>query len=110
MPLMPTNISKNQLLNPNSWISANQRLFRVEKNQDNATDYKQATTTDVQPNKNQYTVNTGDVIPKLDDIVVQAESFMLEIDELIFDWSLHHAENYERSLKSFVPPNQIQSI
>ena len=102
---MPRNYNKQaQLQDPNNFISANMRLFSIQKNQDNASDHIEATSTSIKPNKSQYTVNTGDIIPKLDDIVVQCESFMLEVDEIMFDWSNSHAIEYHRTAEDFVPP------
>ena len=102
---MPRNYNKQaQLQDPNNFISANMRLFSIQKNQDNASDHIEATSTSIKPNKSQYTVNTGDIIPKLDDIVVQCESFMLEVDEIMFDWSNNHSIEYHRTAQDFVPP------
>ena len=105
---MPRNYNKQaQLQDPNNFISANMRLFSIQKNQDNASDHIEATSTSIKPNKSQYTVNTGDIIPKLDDIVVQCESFMLEVDEIMFDWSNSHAIEFEKTDDEFVDPEHI---
>ena len=79
---------------PLNWNRAMRRAFRIEKNQDSP--QATAITPSLKPNAHQYTVDSGVAIPKLDELVTQAESYILELDTLMYDWQEYHRSQYER--------------
>jgi len=86
----------NPLDDPLNYNRALRRVFRIEKNQDNVAPQATAITPSLKPNAHQYTVDSGVAIPKLDELVTQAESYILELDELMYDWQEFHRSQYER--------------
>jgi len=79
---------------PDNWNRALRRTFNIEKSQDSP--QATAITPSLKPNAHQYTVDSGVAIPKLDELVTQAESYILELDELMYDWQEFHRSQYER--------------
>ena len=67
-----------------SYIQANKRLFRIEKQQDNDDDYATSTPLKALPST---TLTSDTVLPELEREIAQANSFMIEIDEIITEWN-----------------------
>ena len=84
----------NPLDQPDNWNRSLRRAFRIEKSQDSP--QATAITPSLKPNAHQYTVDSGVAIPKLDELVTQAESYILELDTLMYDWQEYHRSQYER--------------
>ena len=84
------------LIDSDNWNRALRRAFRIEKSQDNIAPQATAITPSLKPNAHQYTVDSGVAIPKLDELVTQAESYILELDTLMYDWQEYHRSQYER--------------
>ena len=71
---------------------ANIRLFKIEKGQDNDDDYPQNAVT---PSKTPNTTISADTpILEISKEVGKTESYVLEIEELIQQWTIHHGNQY----------------
>ena len=67
-----------------SYIQANKRLFKIEKQQDNDDDYATPISTSTPLKALPSTTLTSDtVLPELEREIAQAGSFIIEIDEII---------------------------
>ena len=92
--MMPPRYNSN---NPgDDWNRANRRLFNIEKNQGSSSLSSSPATTSFKPTAHAYTVDTGTAIPKLDESINQAESYILEIEEMLYEWGENHRSQFER--------------
>ena len=85
-PIVPLSSLKYE--SRDSYIQANKRLFKIEKQQDNDDDYITPTSTST-PLKAlpSTTLTTDTILPELEREIAQANSFIIEIDGIITEWN-----------------------
>lgn len=96
----------NPLNDPDNWNRALRRTFQIEKNQGSNSSEISAITPSFKSSAHQYSPDMGSSIPRLDELVVQSESYFLELEELVFQWDQRHESQYKR--KGFVSGPGIQ--
>ena len=101
MPIFPSSLSSINYEPRDSFFQANKREFRMMKQQDNNND-DYTTPAKPLPVKTASTKLTADaVIPELEKEIGQAESFMIEIDEIITEWDAVHGQQYVDAVVPF---------
>ena len=106
----PNPLSTIQYESRDSYLQANKRLFKIEKQQDNDDDYKTSSSTPIKAIPS-TTLSAESGLVDLEKQIGQADSFMLEINEIITEWEANIEQQYAPDArvpydrKDFEPPD-----